>query len=349
MKPLEDNDVTAVGRPDQAWHLARMEAFRTLADLCSTIPRPGSAESCEDPFHLIRDEANRLARQSWADFVGTVARSDRERLALLPLGAGTQVELPQNEGTPVIHWPEDSAVDLGPFGQILVPEDVAAGTFSYALTDPFLRIDVASLPAGTRHWRMTDTRHASTAAVVELARALQTDVERIADAGDSGKVWRTMIGHAHTLQIGAEASLTYLPHDHYRSWEPRLPKLMHLEQAPLFVDSHAATTTAQQRLALHYIAEYFRGLLTSIESKATRHDDRVRLVRDALRADYAGLARVYEDMNASRLRGEGLDPSEFSAFVAFRPRDYKHPVIIAVPIAAIGIVSGMAERSSPEK
>lgn len=340
MKTLPDSDVTPVLRADQAWHLARMAAFREASEIVRSCGA-GTIDAAVAAAELDRD-----AREAWARYIDSIARFERERVSFLNLYSDVTAELSDTEGTPVVHWHDHPSVDMGLFGEFIVPEDPAAGTARYALSDPFMPLNLTALAAGSQYWRIIDTRHTATAAVAEFSKVLSIDVKRILAASQGDDCWRTLISHAHLLQQGAETSLSYLGHDHFRGWDPRIPTLTRLDQAPAYIDQHATTTTAQQRLALHYVAEYFRRLITTAEE---HHQDRTRraeALSEELLSDLDSIQRLYDELNTARMRAEGIAPEHYTALIAFRPKGLMHPVFVAIPVQSTDTVAQIEGRAA---
>lgn len=333
---MDEGVVTSVFNADQAWHLAWLAATRqAIARFPELSPDEAGMIKASAVATYLAD-LRRCAEDAWREYVKLVALSSADCDAYFALGEPTHITLNQEEGAPVAHWNSNNPALAGAFGELLVPGDATTGVPAYNVSDPFKPVDLAALPEGTLKLPLTDSRHTATAAVHELVTFLERDLGRISSCNTQEQAWRAMLQHSRFLKAGARVALSHLQHDHYRDWNPHLPVLHAIQAAPRMVDRHAATTTAQQRIALHYVADAFSAMLAKCED---RHPDdapqRVEMVLHQVGAARALLQQMVDGLNATVVASAGHDAQAHVAMVVFRPIGHTHPVFVAIPRASV--------------
>lgn len=308
----------------------------------SHFPPPAAPD-----VQAMRQLLDAIAAQDWTAYVDLEAVGPAERSAMLAAGEPLSITLNSEERTPVAIWKGDTVSSGSAFGEITVPSSEHAGSAGYPISDPFKALDLDALPPSTVTCRLTDPRHTATAALHELVSLLLRDLERIAKAESGSIAWRTFLQHARLLRQSADTALSYLGHDHYAGWDPRLPEISVLQQAASAINQHAATTAAQQRIALHYTAYFFTKMLRTAEMAPNVDDaDRAALVLSLLRESFVLIQTELDTFNSSCAHGLGIVPSAVSMRVVFRPKGILHPVFVAVPIAQLAPTTVLNPPSS---
>lgn len=321
--PADEGFVAPVVNPSQIWHLAHLAAARAALAAVDPATGPGQESS-------VRQHLQRVAEQAWLEYVRLVATSPAEREGLMVLGEPTHITLNQAEGAPVAHWNANNPSLAGVFGELMVPG--MDGKPSHHISDMFRPVDLDALPPGRRAMPLADSRHASVAAVHEITALLERDVERIIRGVEPPDAWRALLVHARFLREAAAAALDALPEDHYRGWNSRLTAPAGLQQVAMLVDHHAGTNTAQQRLALFYVARCFTDAIA--KSEREQPDNAARrcyLVRERLTADLLLIRMVLDGLNATAAVSLGVDPETVVSMVIFRARGHSKPVYVAIP------------------
>ena len=328
-----DSAVSSISNPEQVWYLARLTAYRDAFHVFQAVDTSSISSDELQQIRLALDHVRDCADNAWLDYVRLVARSPAERSAYLELGEPEHIRLNTEEGAPVAHWNSNNPSLAGVFGELLVANGEAP---HYHVSDPFKPLDLAALPPGAFKEPLRDSRHCAIAAMHELVTLLRRDIERIVQDNPPPAAWRAMRRHAQFLKQGARISLSYLQHDHFRNWDPTLPLTPNFQQAPHLIDQRAATTTAQQRIALHYTAQCFGRLLEDAESMSS--DDTKHRVDSAL----AALQQAAQDfdasldiMNSAILSAARIDPAEVVTLVVFRPTNMPQPMFVAIPRNAL--------------
>lgn len=341
---LLDSAVSSISNPEQVWYLARLTAYRDAAHIFQEVE---SCDSQDDQakVKLALDHIRACADKAWLDYVRLVARTPAERSAYLELGEPEHIRLNTEEGAPVAHWNSNNPSLAGVFGELLVAHNEAP---HYHVSDPFKPLDLAALPPGTFTEPLRDSRHCAIAAMHELVTLLCRDIERIIQDNSPPATWKAMRKHSQFLKQGARISLTYLQHDHFHNWDPVLPITPSFQHAPHLIDQRAATTTAQQRIALHYTAQCFGRLLEEVESQSS--DDAKHRVDSAT----AALQRVARDLEASLdlmnnaiLGAARIDPESVVTLVVFRPINMPQPMFVAIPRDSLPEPTSIQRQGKP--
>jgi len=326
---VDDGIVATIVNPPQIWHLARLAAFREAID---RLPEALTDTAVE----AYRNDLRRCVEQAWREYVEQVAMSPAERSGFLNLGAPTHITLNPEEGAPVAHWNGNNPALAGIIGELVIPGEAATGTPPYPLSDPFRPVDLKALPEGTRHFPLSDSRHTAIAAVTELCTLLDRDISRIIDNVESGHAWRNLVRHASTLKLAATETLNLLPKDHFRNWDTTLPRISNLPAAPQAVDQRAATTVAQQRIALHYVAQCFADVINRVEARYPHDADlRCTAALTEVRACLSLLRQALDGMNAGAATQLQMRLEDVVAMVIFRATGHSQPVFVAIPSHAV--------------
>lgn len=320
--PADEGIVAPVVNPTQIWHLAHLAVARS-----ALAAHDGEGASNDAG---LRKHLQQVAEQAWRDYVLLVATSPAEREGLIALGEPTHITLSQAEGAPVAHWNANNPNLAGLFGELMVPG--RDGKPSHHISDMFRPVDIDALPSGRKTMPIADSRHASVAAVHEITALLERDVERIIRGTEPQDAWGALLEHARFLRGAATATLEILPEDHYRGWNTKLTVPAGLQQVAMLVDQHAATNTAQQRLALFYVARCFTDIIARSERQHPGNAARrCYVVREQLTMDLLLIRKVLDGINATAAASVGADPDAVVSMVLFRALGHSKPVYVAIP------------------
>jgi hypothetical protein len=324
--PADEGIVASVVNPAQIWHLAHLAVARAALSASPRCDTSGEAAA----LCALRSHLQQVAEQAWQDYVRLVALTPAEREGYLALGEPTHITLNQAEGAPVAQWNANNPSLAGVFGELAVPGE--GGAFSHHISDMFRLIDLEALPAARRLMPLADSRHASVAAVYEITNLLERDVDRIIRGVEPADAWRAMLTHARFLKEAASETLSYLPEDHYRGWNTKLTAPTGLQQVAMLVDQHAGTNTAQQRLALFYVAKCFSDLMSRADREHPGNAGRrCLLVREQITRDLLLIRQVLDGLNATAAFSLGFQPDSVHSVVFFRAIGHSKPVYVAIP------------------
>lgn len=326
-----EGPITTISDPEQVWHLARLATAREAIAVFPSIDPDTVPPTVLSAVSAYLDQLDRCAHDAWADYVRLVAFSVAERDAYMAMGEPEHIRLNQEEGTPVAHWNANNPSLAGVFGELLVEDE---GAPSFHVSDPFRPMDLSALPPSALKIALRDSRHTAIAAMHELVTLIYNDFKGIVRMHGAQESWPVVRRHCQFLKSSARISLSFLQHDHYQQWDPTLEPFAGLQQAPLQIDQKAATTTAQQRLALHYASHGYGAVLEKAEVKSGRTGvDRIEAAHDLLRSGLADLGRALDAMNATILGVGGIDPAGVAAMVVFRPVSMGEPTLTPMFVA----------------
>lgn len=310
----------------QAWHLSRLATLREIQAALSGIDPQSFAEGDWDRLQGMLQAG---IEEAWTSYVRQVTRHPEDQRDFFAFGQPDQIELDPEQRTIVVHWKASHPYLQNPFGELRLSfQDGPA----FHISDPFKPIDLASLPEGTFQAPLQDSRHGAVAAMHQLVALVHRDMSRLMNEHPPAEVWKAMRNLARFLQAGANVSLHHLQRDHYRDWDTNLGMPTCFLDAPSHIDRKAATTAAQQRIALHYTAALFSELLSKVMDLFQDDDERrVQVVLEELALAETGLLEALETHNRAILLPAGIDPAKVVALVAFRVSGGMGPILVAIP------------------
>lgn len=251
--------------PAEAYYLAQVMDSREVATrLVGLLPTDGPET---DAHRHIRREIERLHTRSgaaWDSFLLQACSNPAERSALDAMGFPDQVEISSDDGMPVAVWNDlaDGAAGMWNNGLTIA---VASGATTFTPTVPFREVRTASLPEGTALIRITDHRHAATAAIENVLTAMSVDIDTHVRHCAPNIAWRRLAHLVAFYNKAVRLTAKSLGEDEYRDWERRAPKSVQIEVMAQAVVAGAWTARAQQIVALQLVAQLLANTMSECE------------------------------------------------------------------------------------
>lgn len=306
-------------RTEPTWHLSKYAALRAVFREIQSLLEMDKTVAMTSSMAKALSSVDSGAKRSWQEFIESTQRTPYELEALASNGEPSIVELDPEEQVAVVMWKDDAeppaSEEWG--GHLLEVTHAPDGTGrSFHLSTPFREIYIKSLPKDTKFVRITDMRHAITAALREVLDTILRDIGSFRDGLNVEQIWQRMRYQSAFLHAGVRVATRSLPEDEFRTWREQLPVDISLVEAPTRISEIASTMRAQRILALHVIATIYGNAISECEKQRSAQE------RDWVKKTIAMLSSAKETLDTAM---EGYT----AALLAFAKlaRDRKHELL----------------------
>lgn len=328
-----------VDDPQAIWHLSRMRAYSEasqaiLAAMDEKLPK----NTHERRSRKLAEDMNDKAQKAWAEFARCASANEYENEMIAEIGIPDDVRPNVHDNVVVLTWNSASNGENSTWGVFEVRAQADRTDRGFQLTTPFREVQIDRLPEGTQLIRINDPRHAATAALSEIFEMIIRDIESFCVGLQPEQIWQRMRYQAMFYQKVVRISVETLPDDEYRSWEPSLPERINIKDAPAIIARLAATSRAQQILAMHIAARFYLSRIDSAEQGPDDDEEArwVKQVSDALSEARRTLKDALEGYNAAIMAFANIPAQGRSAVAIMRPRPRSLPLLAIVPRESVG-------------
>jgi len=302
--------------PAEAWHLARWQ----LAEMLLLTPASELAATIQANLDASRD-----------GFVG------QAKLPATLIGSADRITAELQDGMPfpVAHWPttDDEIRDTWGFVDMTDSGDVP-----FTMVAPFRPVSIANMPEGTQVIRIRDTRHSSTAALVEAMTCAKRDLTAALRSSAPEMAWRRANSVISVYRQAAKLVFRTLSEEDFNNWNPSAPGEIDITSAPALIAQIAATAKAQGVLAFQVIYAWTQAIVDSANQTQATPDAVIAQIDEAL----ASMDESLSAFNKTLLLRSKIAPNTVQTMVVFRPHPHSIPVLLAIPVGASDTIRSLA-------
>lgn len=330
---------------EQAWLLRGADVYQEAARMVTMALTSGESEKTA-VGRALRERAEQLsglllrqAEADWRSFLKTAAPNQMP----LPVGV-VQIDLDLETQIPGAKISEDylaAAAAAEASGVVDIPVE---GEADFSLLTAFRPLRLQSLPAGTVHIAIRDTRHVALALVSEMVSIVDRDIASAVRGVAAEMGWKRINRLAVVYLGAAQLARQEASDDEYVQWTPRMPEVIDLGSAAKVICDVAASARLMRAMAVHLVGAWLRHTLDLRDSLPALE----RL--QALRADVTNaqdqIATQLHVMHRQRFAEAGIDESQFEPMMVFRPVPESAPLLAAIPVSNKPPVRGLVRSAT---
>jgi hypothetical protein len=321
----------------EAYLLTRMMDARIMAAKLQTMLPEAGVET--ELGRLAREEIaaqKDSAERRWRSFIDRACSSEAERAGLSALGQPDSIEVDTDVGVPMAVWDEASR-DVGGFWPANMIVAIASGDTRFTPTQPFREVRLASLPEGTRFVQISEPRHAATAAIAEVLRAVKSDMDVHIRQASPSIAWRRLAYLVAFYNTAIKVIGPSLSDDEFRDWQRNLSDLSRpivaADQLARMVAGSARTCRAQQLVAVQLVAAPITDSMTAVEDAHYDAGEEMWVQHVAGVIDRASHAvgEAMRGYNIAAMAFSGCDDTTASPMTMLRPVPHGLPRLAVIP------------------
>lgn len=321
----------------EAYLLTRMMDARIMAmRLQAMLPEVGVetelGRSAREEIAAQKDSAER----HWRSFIERACSSEAERAGLASLGQPDSIEVDTEIGVPMAVWDEASR-EVGGFWPANLTVAIASGDTTFTPTQPFREVRLASLPEGTRFVQITEPRHAATAAIAEVLRAVKTDFDVHIRNVTPPIAWRRLANLVAFYNRAIKIIGPSLSDDEFcdwqRDWLGSSRPLVTADHLARMVSGSARTCRAQQFVAVQLVAALITEAMTTVEDANYDAGEEMWIGHVAGVIDRAAhsIGEAMRGYNIAAMAFSGCDDATASPMTILRPVPTGLPRLAVIP------------------